>query len=121
MKTAVTVLDSSPGIDRNILLQTIERLEPKTSVGTIYRSGDGLYSYQLTSQLANREIQVASLICIGLPNKQIAMHLGISVKTVESHRSSLKNKLNLHDGDLAYQLIRTYWYLKGSVSQEAVV
>lgn len=46
-------------------------------------------------RLSNRELQVLSLIGRGLSSREAAGTLGVSVKTVESHRQSLKRKLNL--------------------------
>ena len=48
--------------------------------------------------LSDRELQIFQLIGAGLPNREIATQLGISVKTVETHRENLKNKLGLQDG-----------------------
>lgn len=45
--------------------------------------------------LSDRELQVFQLIGSGAPNRQIAAQLGISVKTVETHREHLKTKLGL--------------------------
>src|SRR5688572_11872964 len=47
--------------------------------------------------LTPREAEVLQLIAEGLPNKQIAPELGISVKTVEKHRQQVMYKLNIHD------------------------
>jgi DNA-binding NarL/FixJ family response regulator len=47
------------------------------------------------SELTNRERQVLAGIARGLLNKEIAAELGISVRTVESHRDSLTRKLQL--------------------------
>lgn len=46
-------------------------------------------------RLSNRELQVLSLIGRGQSSRQAADALGLSVKTVETHRQSLKRKLNL--------------------------
>ena len=46
-------------------------------------------------RLSNRELQVLSLIGRGLSSREAAEMLTVSVKTVESHRQSLKRKLNL--------------------------
>jgi DNA-binding NarL/FixJ family response regulator len=46
-------------------------------------------------RLSNRELQVLSLIGRGMSSRQAAESLNVSVKTVESHRQSLKRKLNL--------------------------
>ncbi len=48
-------------------------------------------------ELTSREAEVLQLIAEGLPNKQIAAELGISIKTVEKHRQQVMNKLNIHD------------------------
>jgi DNA-binding NarL/FixJ family response regulator len=46
-------------------------------------------------RLSNRELQVLSLIGRGLSSREAAEALGLSIKTVETHRQSLKRKLNL--------------------------
>ena len=45
------------------------------------------------SLLSTRELEVFSLIGGGMVVSQIAIRLGISVKTVEAHRENIKNKL----------------------------
>ncbi len=47
--------------------------------------------------LSDRELQVYQMIGAGLPNREIASSLGISVKTVEAHRENIKTKLGLDD------------------------
>lgn len=47
--------------------------------------------------LTQRERQVLQLIAEGKTNKEIAQHLGMSVKTVESHRANLMKKLAVHE------------------------
>ena len=47
--------------------------------------------------LTSREMEVLQLIAEGSANKQTAAELGISIKTVEKHRQSLMNKLDIHD------------------------
>jgi DNA-binding NarL/FixJ family response regulator len=49
------------------------------------------------ARLSSREMEVIQLIAEGEPNKQVAGELGISIKTVEKHRQSLMQKLNIHD------------------------
>ena len=46
-------------------------------------------------RLSDRELQVLSLIGRGLSSREVADGLGLSVKTIETHRQSLKRKLNL--------------------------
>jgi DNA-binding NarL/FixJ family response regulator len=47
--------------------------------------------------ISDRERQVLQLVAEGKTTKEIASVLGISVKTAESHRSNLMDKLNIHD------------------------
>jgi len=47
--------------------------------------------------LTSREVEVLQLIAEGKANKQTADELKISIKTVEKHRQSLMEKLNIHD------------------------
>ena len=47
--------------------------------------------------LTDRELEVLRLVAQGLTNRQIALHLHISIKTVQSHRANLMEKLNAHD------------------------
>jgi DNA-binding NarL/FixJ family response regulator len=49
------------------------------------------------SVMTLREKQVLTRIALGQPNKVIARDLGLSVKTVEKHRSNLMRKLTLHN------------------------
>lgn len=45
--------------------------------------------------LTRREIQILQLIVSGDPNKNIAAKLGVSIRTVETHRANLTNKLGI--------------------------
>ena len=47
--------------------------------------------------LTTREAEVLQLIAEGKANKETADELGISIKTVEKHRTNLMGKLNIHD------------------------
>ena len=47
-------------------------------------------------QLAEREVEVLTLIAKGYGNKEIADKLFLSVKTVESYKSKIMTKLDLH-------------------------
>lgn len=48
-------------------------------------------------QLTAREKQVLKLVAEGKTNNASAQIMGVSVKTVEKHRSTLMDKLNAHD------------------------
>ena len=47
--------------------------------------------------LSPREHQVLQLVAEGRTTKEVASHLGISVKTAESHRSRIMEKLEIHE------------------------
>ncbi len=49
------------------------------------------------AKLTAREAEVLQLVAEGKANKQSAIALGISIKTVEKHRQSLMTKLDIHD------------------------
>ncbi|TAK10256.1 MAG: response regulator transcription factor [Candidatus Manganitrophaceae bacterium] len=67
--------------------------------------------------LTKRETEIVRLVADGYKNREVAEKLGISVKTVETHRANIMNKLALRN--LA-ELIR-YAIQKGLVriDQEA--
>ena len=47
--------------------------------------------------LSLREREVLQLIAEGKTTKEVAVVLGVSAKTVESHRTRLMAKLNIHE------------------------
>ncbi len=63
-------------------------------------------------RLADRELQVFQLIGQGHSTNRIAEILGVSVKTVETYRARIKEKLHLEDGAqllrAALQWVETY-------------
>lgn len=56
----------------------------------------GMASEGFTDRLTSRQVEVLSLLSSGYPTKVIAQRLGISVKTVEFHKSNIVQKLGLH-------------------------
>lgn len=72
----------SPPISRTVIDDYVRRAEVR---------GRGDAQELLTS----REREVLQLLAEGLPNRKIAEELNISVKTVESHRSNMMNKLEV--------------------------
>jgi DNA-binding NarL/FixJ family response regulator len=49
-----------------------------------------------TDRLSSREREILQLIAEGLSTKEVATSLGISARTVETHRASLMHKLGIH-------------------------
>lgn len=74
-------------------------------VGTSPRSGGSALE-----RLSDRELEVFGLIGQGKATREIAQHLRLSIKTVESHRAHIKEKLNLKD---ANELVHTAVRLRG--------
>lgn len=70
--------------------------------GTYFSSGasDSLFSLASSvkenEELTKRETAVLKALATGLSNKEIAQALDISVRTVETHRQNVKNKLDIH-------------------------
>ncbi len=56
--------------------------------------GDNARSF--APRISNREREVLQLIAEGLSTKQIAAQLYVSVKTIETHRRNIMNKLEIH-------------------------
>jgi two-component system, NarL family, response regulator NreC len=48
------------------------------------------------TNLTQREREVLQILAEGMSTKEIAYHLGVSVKTVETHRRNIMEKLNIH-------------------------
>lgn len=82
-------------------IQTVMKGEvyvsPKTSRKTLLDYGKGGTKTNLLATLSARQVEVLRLITEGLTTKQIAQALDISVKTVESHRAQLMERLDIHE------------------------
>jgi DNA-binding NarL/FixJ family response regulator len=60
--------------------------------------------------VTRREEQVLKLVAWGLTHKQIAQKLGISVKTIESHKARAKTSLQLRDrADIVRYAVNRGW------------
>jgi DNA-binding NarL/FixJ family response regulator len=69
------------------LSPSISRAVVDAYLSEMHGSGDAL---------SGRELQVVQLIGEGKSSKEIASQMGISVKTVESHKARVMRKLNVH-------------------------
>lgn len=67
-----------------------------------------------TGGLTEREQDILIMISLGLCNKTIARRMNISVRTVENHRSNLRNKLGTGTAD---RLAAVLSVILGSSSQ----
>ena len=54
-----------------------------------------------------REVEIIRLLALGKPNKKIAAELGITIRTVETHRAKIMLKLGMHSlAELIHYAIR---------------
>jgi DNA-binding CsgD family transcriptional regulator len=59
------------------------------------------------SRLTPREREIVQLLAEGKSSKEVAVVLGLSVKTAETHRSNIMRKLDLHSvSDLVLYAVR---------------
>ncbi|HEY6217382.1 MAG TPA: response regulator transcription factor [Pyrinomonadaceae bacterium] len=92
-------------------IQTVIRgevyISPETSRKTLLEYGKGATKRDLLATLSPRQREVLRLIAEGRTTKQIAQVLEISVKTVETHRAQLMERLGIHDvaGLVRYAII----------------
>lgn len=90
-----------------------ESLAANLGRGGVQGTSGGSGSGDPIERLSNRELQVLSLIGRGQSSREAADSLGLSVKTVETHRQSLKRKLNLLTNAQLLQYAIN-WYSSGS-------
>ena len=62
-----------------------------------YVSGRGVETPHALERLTPRQREVLQLVAQGKSTKDIAFDLGLSVKTVETHRAQLMDRLDIHD------------------------
>ncbi len=74
----------SPSVADQVLQQIVNGPNNATSTSPIDR-------------LTDRELEVVQLVGRGLSSREIAESLNLSVKTIESHRAHVKEKLNLRN------------------------
>jgi DNA-binding NarL/FixJ family response regulator len=82
-------------------------ISPETSRKTLLEYGKGVTKRDQLETLSPRQREVLRLIAEGRTTKQIAQMLTISVKTVETHRAQLMERLDIHDvaGLVRYAII----------------
>jgi len=98
---------------KGYILKDVSAAEMVSAVETVYKGGTyfsasasqtlfsqfdvpGATPSPVASALTQRESTVLKLLAEGRNNKEIAKVLGISVRTVETHRQNIKSKLDIH-------------------------
>ena len=99
------VLKDDPSSELIHAIRSVLRDKKYLSPGISNRVVSGYLSGSVTSSsmsrlghLTDRETGILKLIAEGKKNKEIAVYLSVSLKTVEKHRSNLMKKLDLHSG-----------------------
>ena len=78
-------------------IQTVVEGKTYISAHTAPRGATPPDETQLLQKLTARQREVLQMIAEGQSTKEIARNLNISVKTVETHRAQLTERLNIHD------------------------
>jgi DNA-binding CsgD family transcriptional regulator len=86
-QSAVTCLRA--GAENVVLESNLSRLGPVTQKALVVR--------EPLRTLTRRQLQVLRLVTEGLTSREIAAGLGLSMKTVETHRSAGMKRLRLDD------------------------
>jgi two-component system response regulator NreC len=73
-----------PAVAKAVVADYLKRVE----------TGEGRETYD---GLTDREKEILTLVAEGTTNQEIAQRLYISIKTVQTHRAHIMEKLNLHD------------------------
>jgi len=111
---------------RGYLTKTSDILEINTAIkdvlkGGVFYSKEALSSMQdnkkpdpnlplIVAQLTNREISIIELICKGFADKDIALKIGISKRTIDWHKRNLFKKANVRSatGLINFAIINGY-------------
>jgi len=105
------LLKSSAGRDLKLAVQSLLRLKndrndafSDETGGQIMFQGSAPFTYE---NLTMREREVLKLLAEGMNIKTLAVHLGMSVKTADTHRNNIMRKLDIHSiGELVLYAAR---------------
>ncbi|MBR0902733.1 response regulator transcription factor [Bradyrhizobium liaoningense] len=102
MKAGAVDFIEKPYSDEALIAAIESALKTSTEKG---RTDDIAAAAALINTLSPRERQVLEALVAGQPNKVIAFDLGISVRTVEVHRSRMMDRLGVHQFAEAVRLL----------------
>jgi DNA-binding NarL/FixJ family response regulator len=78
----------SPAVSKQVVSDYLRRVEGDAAAGPAESPHD---------LLTPRQREILQLVAEGRTTKEIAQRLGLSVKTVETHRAELMDRLDIHD------------------------
>jgi NarL family two-component system response regulator YdfI len=88
--------------DRETLFNSIQAaargetlLKPEVMSRLLAKAGDGILQPNSRTNLSGRELEVLKFVAQGERSKEIAVHLGISERTVKAHLAGIYNKLGV--------------------------
>jgi DNA-binding NarL/FixJ family response regulator len=89
----------SPLVSRHVIANYVRRLNGANAVeeAAITERAPALCTTPGTNPLTPRQTEILCLIAVGRTTREIATLLGLSVKTIETHRSALMERLDIHD------------------------
>jgi DNA-binding NarL/FixJ family response regulator len=85
-----TILNGGIYVSKRVASQLLRGVNTATPEEPV-RSG--------VDRLSDRELEIFELIGNGLPTRAVADKLGLSVKTIETHRAHIKHKLQLRNAN----------------------
>jgi DNA-binding NarL/FixJ family response regulator len=95
------LLKSAASVELEQAIETVTRGEtyvsPELSKKSLLEYGKASTDRARLDSLSPRQREILKLVADGLSTKEIAGHLNISGKTVETHRAQLMERLNIHD------------------------
>jgi len=116
LESEKTILQNQMGENINrLIIPLVKNLKSSTSESQrqscellLRRLNDIIapFSYKLSSGsngLTNKELDICDMIKHGYSSKEIGRQLSISHRTVETHRNSIRKKLNLANSDINLQ------------------
>ena len=95
------LLKSAASVELKQAIETVTRgetyISPELSKKSLLEYGKASTDRARLGSLSPRQLEILKLIAEGASTKEKARRLNISVKTVESHRAELMERLNIHD------------------------
>jgi DNA-binding NarL/FixJ family response regulator len=95
------LLKSAASVELEQAIETVTRggtyVSPELSKKSLLDYGKASTDRARLDSLSPRQHEILKLIAEGVSTKEKARRLNISVKTVESHRAQLMERLNIHD------------------------